>query len=203
MAKLKHILSFLTATTALASQQGQEQIQKPLIAEAAPQVLLPQGRILGTIIQREDFPQAVDAFLGIPYAEPPVGPTGRFHPAKPVANSSEKVVDATEWGAKCPGKVFVDIGPKLKMDEDCLTVNVFRARGEAPEESEKKLLPVGIWVHGGAFNRGTCKSWSWGGCPKDGTDSRIDSDDLASQLNTDSMVAWSDAPFIGVSFNYR
>lgn len=136
MIKLKLLLSLLTASIALASQfQDQEQIlQKPLIPEPAPQVLLPQGRVVGTVIKREDFPQAVDAFLGIPYAEPPIGATGRFHLAKPVGNSSEKVVDASEWGAKCPGKVFVDIGPKLRMDEDCLTVNVFRAQRKAGRE---------------------------------------------------------------------
>lgn len=154
--KLKHFLNLLTASTVLASQEPQQILQKPLWdTTAAPQVTLPQGRIVGTVTQREDFPQTVDAFLGIPYAEPPTGPIGRFFPARPVGNSSE-VYDATKWGAKCPGKVFVDIGPPLDQNEDCLTVNLFRGSGAA---DGGKKLPVAIWVHGGAFNRGTGKFW--------------------------------------------
>lgn len=156
MTKLQHFLTLLATTAVFASQSHEESQQKLLFdIAAAPQVVLPQGRIVGTIIKRDDFPQAVDAFLGIPYAEAPIGRSGRFHVAKPVANSSEKVIDATKWGAKCPGKVFVDIGPPLRTDEDCLSVNVFRAKGVVEKGREKTLLPVAIWVHGGAFNRGT------------------------------------------------
>lgn len=178
MTKFKQFLAFLTTSTALASQ-NQDQPQQHLLQNtlSAPQVTLPQGRIIGTVIQRDDFPRPVEAFLGIPYAEPPIGPNGRFHPAKPIGNSSDRVIEAIEWGAKCPGKTFVDIGPKLGMSEDCLTINVFRGKGVGEGE---KLVPVAINVHGGAFNRGT-----------------------SSQLNADSMVAWSEEPFIGVSFNYR
>lgn len=61
--------------------------------------------------------------------------------------------------------------------EDCLTANVFR---QAASAAEGKLLPVMVYIHGGAFNRGT-----------------------ASMHNTASMMAWSDEPFVAVSFNYR
>ena len=47
-------------------------------------------------------------------------------------------------------------------------------------EARKGLLPVAVYVHGGAFNRGT-----------------------ASMHDTASMVSWSAAPFVAVSFNYR
>lgn len=63
--------------------------------------------------------------------------------------------------------------------EDCLHANVFRHVPPA-EGSGNTLLPVAVYIHGGAFNRGT-----------------------ASMHNTTSMVAWSEEPFIAVSFNYR
>lgn len=63
-------------------------------------------------------------------------------------------------------------------DEDCLTANVFRQGGSALGDG--KLLPVAVYIHGGAFNRGT-----------------------ASMHNTASMMAWSGEPFVAVSFNYR
>jgi acetylcholinesterase len=57
-----------------------------------------------------------------------------------------------------------------------MTVNIFRQQRSASDEK----LPVALYIHGGAFNRGSAK-----------------------MHNTASMVAWSEKPFIGVSFNYR
>lgn len=178
------LLNSLIATTLLASQLQEPQQFLHIASHSfaiAPEALLAQGRIIGTNIKREGFPQAVDVFLGIPYAKPPIGPRGRFFPAEPVDNSSEAIVYATDWGARCPGKALADLGPPLEADEDCLTVNVFRPRDEVRSKGARaKLLPVAVWVHGGAFNKGS-----------------------SSQLNIDSMVAFPDSPFIGISFNYR
>lgn len=60
--------------------------------------------------------------------------------------------------------------------EDCLTANVFRPKGTTPGRN----LPVGVYIHGGAFNRGTAK-----------------------MHDSASMLGWSDEPFVIVSFNYR
>ncbi|KAJ5241452.1 CAZyme family CE10 [Penicillium citrinum] len=138
-----------------------------------PTVTLTQGRLIGTI-REETAPQSVEAFLGVPYALPPVGER-RFKPAERVPASTQSI-DATRFGPAAPGKALLAGGPKLEQSEDCLTVNIFRPAGTRDNHS----LPVAIYIHGGAFNRGA-----------------------ASMHDTGSMVAWSEEPFIGVSFGYR
>lgn len=138
-----------------------------------PSVTLRQGHVIGTS-REETTPHPVDAFLGVPYALPPIGER-RFKPAEKV-NASTDTIDASKYGPAAPGKPLLANGPKLEQSEDCLTANIFRPAGT----TEADKLPVAIYVHGGAFNRGA-----------------------ASMHNTASMVAWSESPFIGVSFGYR
>lgn len=138
-----------------------------------PSVALAQGQVVG--IQLNDtFPQTIDAFLGVPYALPPVGER-RFRPAEKVLASTE-TIDGSKYGPMAPGKALLSGGPKLDQSEDCLTANIFRPAGT----TEIDKLPVALYIHGGAFNRGA-----------------------AAMHNTGSMVAWSESPFIGVSFGYR
>lgn len=82
-------------------------------------------------------------YLGIPYAQPPVGEL-RFKRARPVA-PWEDVLDAKEYGSE---SVQFDEG-ELKGSEDCLTINVQR-----PVDGEK--LPVFVYIHGGGYNTGAC-----------------------------------------------
>jgi para-nitrobenzyl esterase len=88
-----------------------------------------------------------DRFLGIPYAEPPVGEL-RFAPPRPASPMSEPYA-ATQVPPAPPqhvarGEIF-DIGA---MSEDCLRLNVWRPSGDRPG------LPVIVWIHGGGFNKG-------------------------------------------------
>lgn len=140
-----------------------------------PAVKLPQGVVVGHTLT-ESLPKPVDAFRGVPYALPPTGDR-RFRPAVKVEDSPSKVIDASKYGPAAPGKPLLAGGPDLEYDEDCLTANVFRPAGS--DEIDRKL-PVAIYIHGGAFNRGT-----------------------SGMHNTASMVAWSESPIIAVSFNYR
>lgn len=142
-----------------------------------PTTSLPQGKVVGvTIPEGTHQPRSVEAFYGIPYAQPPVGDR-RFRPAEKITASPESVIDASKYGPSAPGKQLLAGGPKLVYSEDCLTANVFR---QTCSVANGKLLPVAVYIHGGAFNRGT-----------------------ASMHNTASMMAWSDEPFVAVSFNYR
>lgn len=143
-------------------------------SEYQPSVRLPQGTLKG-IVQTDGFPQPVECFLGFPYAQPPVGDL-RFRPPVPVKPSSD-IFDASKYGKAAPGKSLIPPRIPLVYSEDCLTANVFRPK---PKTSDGRLLPVAIYIHGGAFNRGN-----------------------SSMQNTASMVAWSEDPFIAVSFNYR
>ncbi len=86
----------------------------------------------------------VRAFLGIPYAAPPVGPL-RWRPPQPAARW-EGVRTAEEFGAACP-----QTGAAEPMTEDCLTLNIW-----TPDAvSESPGLPVMVWIHGGGFRAGS------------------------------------------------
>ena len=80
-------------------------------------------------------------YLGIPYADPPVGPL-RFKRSVPIA-PWEGIFDAKDYGN---APVQYNNG-KVMGDEDCLTVNVQR-----PLTGEK--LPVFVWIYGGGYNTG-------------------------------------------------
>jgi para-nitrobenzyl esterase len=89
---------------------------------------------------------AVRAFLGIPFAAPPVGAL-RWQPPQPAAPWSG-VRDAAKFGPdpmQAPGAVLR--GPRI--DEDCLTLNVW-----TPAKPGEKL-PVMVWLFGGGFTAGS------------------------------------------------
>jgi para-nitrobenzyl esterase len=92
----------------------------------------------------------VKAFLGLPYAAPPVGDLRWKAPDPPAKWKGER--DATKFGAYCAQNhvfddmVFQDSGPS----EDCLFLNVY-----APAEAtNKSKLPVMFWIHGGGYSGG-------------------------------------------------
>ena len=106
----------------------------------------PQAKTDGGVVEGKQE-GTVNAFLGIPYAAPPVGDLRWKAPAAPAKWTD--VRKATEFGARCmQGRVFSDMvfrdpGPS----EDCLTLNVW-----APADARK--LPVMVWIFGGGFVAG-------------------------------------------------
>jgi para-nitrobenzyl esterase len=99
-------------------------------------------------------------FLGIPYAQPPVGNLRWREPAPVPAWKS--VRDAKAFGAPCAQPA---LGDWNKHDaetskEDCLYLNVITAVWPP-----KKPLPVMLWIHGGGNLGGTASSTLY----KDGT----------------------------------
>jgi para-nitrobenzyl esterase len=86
---------------------------------------------------------AVDEFLGIPYAAPPVGAL-RWQPPQPAARWPG-VRDATHFAPHCP-QLASPFG-QASTSEDCLYLNVF-----TPESGG--LHPVMVWIHGGALVTG-------------------------------------------------
>ncbi len=93
----------------------------------------------------------VKAFLGLPYAAPPVGDLRWMAPAPVV--KWKGVRDATHYGARCMQRavfadmVFQDAGPS----EDCLYLNVFTPASA----KNKSKLPVMFWIHGGGYMGGS------------------------------------------------
>jgi len=86
-------------------------------------------------------------FLGIPYAQPPVGPL-RFKaplPAEPWPSTR----DATEFGGRCAHRASLNAGAGTE-NEDCLYLNVW-----TPEPAPSEPLPVLFWIHGGGNQNGS------------------------------------------------
>jgi carboxylesterase type B len=107
----------------------------------------------------------VNAFLGIPFAKPPINDL-RWKPPQPPKqlNQSKGVLNASQFGDSCfqvhygifliPGQE-VDF-PDTTMvtnsqSEDCLSLNVFVPSAAV---TNKKKMPVFFWIYGGGFVEG-------------------------------------------------
>ena len=84
----------------------------------------------------------VNLFLGIPYAAPPSGNL-RWQPPQPYGNFPGSILNATHFGSEC-----VQSGGG---SEDCLFLNVYQPANHPAH----KLIPVMVWIHGGAFVGGS------------------------------------------------
>lgn len=113
-------------------------------ASSAPQAKTRTGTVEGKTDGK------VNAFLGIPYAAPPVGDL-RWKAPQPAAKWSG-VRKANEFGNHCmQGNVFGDmVFHDPGASEDCLTLNVW-----VPVRHESGKLPVMVWIYGGGFVAGT------------------------------------------------
>lgn len=142
-----------------------------LTRDTAPRATVKNGTYNG--IHNSEFNQ--DFFLGIPYAQPPVGDL-RFRNPVSLNSSWKDTVNATEFSPACH-QFPPDNTP---TSEDCLTLNVVR-----PSGMENVQLPVGVWIHGGAHISG----------------SNRDAQYNMSFIVEQSVAAGK--PFIGVNLNYR
>ena len=90
---------------------------------------------------------AIDEFLGIPYAAPPVGAL-RWRPPHPAAPWIG-IRDATKFAPHCPQSAS-PFG-QASTSENCLYLNVFTPPGSGRAGHR---LPVMVWIHGGALVTG-------------------------------------------------
>ncbi|KAI0035419.1 alpha/beta-hydrolase [Vararia minispora EC-137] len=140
--------------------------------DAGPEVTLSTGTFRGL-----STADGTDRFLGIPFAQPPVGAL-RFKAPVKIKGAFKGVRDALEFGNACPQPPTARTGP---IGEDCLVLNVWRPTNT----TSKDRLPVLVWVYGGAFNIGSSSD--------PGTD--------GTRIITRSVA--NGKPIIFVSINYR
>ncbi len=160
---------YLAVAAALPQRDSSVEDEKNTI-----EISTPYGRMKGMKLSAADEEGAEDnfnhfRFLGIPYAEAPVGEL-RFQDPVPV-KSWQGVMNATKFGAKCPQRGFFSGDTsEVSGEEDCLFLNVFTPRLPAARRTLKKstssfsdtfvppqssLLPVMVYIHGGGFEIGS------------------------------------------------
>ncbi|WP_395682388.1 carboxylesterase/lipase family protein [Inquilinus sp.] len=127
--------SLAVAATGLALSQPVEAATRPALA------FLQYALVVGQ--ERPGFKQ----FLGIRYAQPPVGPM-RWKPPRP-AGAAFGLLKADAFAPHCPQKPSAFGTPST--NEDCLFLNVFAPRDAIPGSPYR---PVMVWIHGGSLNEG-------------------------------------------------
>jgi len=94
---------------------------------------------------------SVSGFLGVPYAEPPVGDL-RF--AAPVQKTNYGDYDATYKRPLCAQPMNCTGCEGYQTSEDCLYLNVF-----GPTDKTGEPMPVYYWIHGGSFTGDWHPTW--------------------------------------------
>ncbi|KAH8361977.1 hypothetical protein KR200_002647 [Drosophila serrata] len=105
------------------------------------------GCLRGTLMpgyQTKDF----EAFMGIPFAQPPVGALRLKNPVP--ADAWEGVLDAATARDGCLQRTYFSEEWDVRGVEDCLYLNVYR-----PKEKKEDPLPVMVYIHSGGFFSGT------------------------------------------------
>ncbi|XP_035272939.1 fatty acyl-CoA hydrolase precursor, medium chain-like [Anguilla anguilla] len=122
-----------------------------------PLVHLRSGSLRGKYVNVQGTDTVVHAYLGVPFAQPPVGSLRLAPPLPAVPWEGER--DATQQPAMClqDPKIAVDLAKNISMEldipgisEDCLYLNIYTPA--VPKADIK--LPVMVWIHGGGLALG-------------------------------------------------
>ncbi|XP_018565293.1 venom carboxylesterase-6-like [Anoplophora glabripennis] len=122
------------------------------------QVRLPQGTVQGKLKETLNRRLQYLSFEGIPYAEPPIGKL-RFKPPVPARNW-DGVLNTSRTFTSCV-QVIPSVLNDLIESEDCLYINVFTTVKDL-HACNVQVLPVMVWIYGGAFLLGSANSTYFG-----------------------------------------
>ncbi|MHA2394214.1 MAG: carboxylesterase/lipase family protein [Promethearchaeota archaeon] len=111
-------------------------------------VEISSGRINGYATSNNTY-----TWLGVPYAEPPIGDL-RWKPPQKVT-PWEGIRDCTQWGDQC-GQGALGPASHGNLSEDCLNLNIV-----APKNTDNKKLPVMVWFHGGGFHAMSANNFTY------------------------------------------
>ncbi|XP_034032703.1 fatty acyl-CoA hydrolase precursor, medium chain [Thalassophryne amazonica] len=121
------------------------------------------GSLRGEYVTVKGKDTRVQAFLGVPFAKPPVGAL-RLKAPQP-AEGWDGVKDASHQPPMCvqSNKVVEGLLDKVgilmaeipDVSEDCLYLNVYTPANKAPDAK----LPVMVWIHGGGFTFGSASMY--------------------------------------------
>ncbi len=101
------------------------------------------------------------AYLGIPYASPPVGELRWKRPRRETPWNG--VRNADTFAPACPQDLSgmnMELYGLTQCDEDCLYLNVW-----TPKPFGKRALPVMFWIHGGGYISGSASQDLYDGAP--------------------------------------
>ncbi len=146
--RARSALALFALALVLGACRGSPPATPPPVADAATQRDLPAGSLIGAAGSHGGH-----AWLGIPFAQPPVGAL-RWR-APQVLTHWDGAREALAFGSPCPqfassvGGVAGERGSILG-DEDCLFLNVYAppfTPTSVPGDGAR--LPVMFWIHGG------------------------------------------------------
>ncbi|XP_039956905.1 cholinesterase 1-like [Bactrocera tryoni] len=89
-----------------------------------------------------------EAFLGIPYAKPPIGDLRFSNPEE--AELWNGTLSAINTTPDCIQRDYINVTKRIGGSEDCLYLNIYR-----PLNNTGRELPVMFFIHGGGFFTGS------------------------------------------------
>ena len=148
------LMASLAATAVRAGPGGDTPGVQAMQPIAGDPVSTTSGAVAGTLIE-----DGVRAYLGIPYAEPPIGDR-RWAPPQPVTWRGVRNADRT--GPECiqvlrPHDINHYFGEEA-TSEDCLYMNIW-----TPVAKPAAGLPVVVFIYGGGFTIGSSGMPNYGG----------------------------------------
>ncbi len=145
----------LVCCTALALMIGAAQagVMNPIPSDP---ITIESGKLSGTLLD-----SGIRAYLGVPFAAPPVREL-RWHepmPVKPWSGIYNADTKLTHCYIPLRATTLNHYFGEIRSSEDCLYANIWVPPNTKPDAK----LPVVVWIHGGGFQEGSINFDIYGG----------------------------------------